>query len=127
MTNVDQPGDEALLSDPRWPEAVCLFNAKAWYEAHDAFEELWQESIGPDRALLQAFVQIAVAHVHLERGNSRGATVLLGEALGRLAPSGEQALGLDLATLRGCVAARLHALQAGNQPDDLPLPLLIPG
>jgi hypothetical protein len=127
MTDHDQPGDEALLSDPRWPEAVCLFNAKAWYDSHDAFEELWQETIGPDRPLLQAIVQIAVAHVHLERGNNRGATVLLGEALGRLVPLGDQALGLDLTALRTCVAARLQALQSGIEPDHLPVPLLIPG
>ena len=124
-----QHRDETLLSDPRWTIATSLFNDRCWYEAHDAFEELWQETIGADRPLLQALVQIAVAHVHLERGNDRGATVLLGEALGRLAPCEDGSLGLDLNALRATVAARLASLQRGDGPDalaNLPLPQLTP-
>lgn len=120
-----QPGEDVLLSDPRWTLAVGLFNERAWYQAHDAFEELWQETIGPDRPLLQALVQIAVAHVHLERGNSRGATVLLGEALGRLTPCDNRALGLDLQALRACIATRLQILQQGGDPADEPQPQLL--
>ena len=119
-----QSGDEILPSDPRWTIAVDLFNQQAWYQAHDAFEELWQETIGPDRPLLQALVQIAVAHVHLERDNRRGATVLLGEALGRLAGCDDGSLGLNLNDLKGCVSNRLKALQAGGEVAELPLPHL---
>lgn len=119
-----QPGDDVLLSDPRWSVAVGLFNQRAWYQAHDAFEDLWQETIGPDRPLLQALVQIAVAHVHLERGNRRGATVLLGEALGRLAPCDNGTLGLDLQALKACISTRLQILQRGGDPVDVPLPQL---
>ena len=72
----------SLVNDPRFPKALELFNSGAWYEAHDAFEEIWHEQIDPERKLIQAIVQIAVAHVHLERGNTRGATILLGEGLG---------------------------------------------
>jgi len=119
-----QSGEDSLQSDPRWTIAVDLFNHQAWYQAHDAFEELWQETIGPDRPLLQALVQIAVAHVHLERANLRGATVLLGEALGRLAGCEDGSLGLNLDDLRACVSSRLKALQAGGDAADLPLPHL---
>ena len=76
-----------LLEDPRFITALELFNSGAWYEAHDAFEELWHEQVDPNRRLLQGILQIAVAHVHLERGNTRGATILLGEGIGRLKPS----------------------------------------
>ncbi|MFM8525780.1 MAG: DUF309 domain-containing protein [Cyanobacteriota bacterium] len=120
-----QASEDLLISDPRWTMAVDLFNQRAWYQAHDAFEELWQETIGPDRPLLQALVQIAVAHVHLERDNQRGATVLLGEALGRLVPCDNEALGLDLKALRTCISNRLRMLQQGDDPTDLPVPKLI--
>lgn len=117
--------DDLLRRDPRWGKAVDLFNSRAWYEAHDAFEELWQETIGPDRLLLQAIVQIAVAHVHLDRGNERGATILLGEARGRLCRCDQGSLGLNLEQLASCIAARLTALQHGRALADLPLPRLI--
>ena len=113
------------LDDPRFPQALDLFNSGAWYEAHDAFEEIWHEQIDPERKLIQAFVQIAVAHVHLERGNTNGATILLGEGIGRLRPSLPSALGLDLTALHTVVSDRLSALQAGSDPEVLPPPRLL--
>ncbi|WP_411867948.1 DUF309 domain-containing protein [Vulcanococcus limneticus] len=115
-----------LMADPRFAEAVGLFNAGEWYACHDGFEELWHETQGPERAALQGILQVAVAHLHLERGNLRGATVLLGEGLGRLRPYGASALGLDLEALTGVVAARLRALQQQRDPDAEPLPRLEP-
>jgi predicted metal-dependent hydrolase len=115
-----------LMADPRFVEAVGLFNASEWYACHDGFEELWHETQGPERAALQGILQVAVAHLHLERGNLRGATVLLGEGLGRLRPYGASALGLDLEALTAVVAARLRALQQQRDPDAEPLPRLEP-
>lgn len=116
----------SLVDDPRFPQALELFNSGSWYEAHDAFEELWHEQMDPERKLLQAIVQIAVAHVHLERGNTRGCTILLGEGLGRLQPSLPVALGLDLTALHTVVSDRLSALQSGEDPEVFPPPRLLP-
>ena len=113
-----------LLDDPRFSKALELFNLGAWYEAHDAFEELWHEQVDPNRRLLQGILQIAVAHVHLERGNTRGATILLGEGIGRLKPSLPSALGLDLQALYTASSVRLNALQTDGNPDDDPPPKL---
>ena len=118
--------EEQLLADPRLAEAVALFNQGEWYACHDGFEELWHETQGECRLALQGILQIAVAHLHLERGNRRGATVLLGEGLGRLRRYGGSALGLDLTGLRRCATERLQALQAGGSLEQLPLPRLIP-
>ncbi|MFM7268565.1 MAG: DUF309 domain-containing protein [Cyanobium sp.] len=119
--------DEAanLRADQRFLEAVALFNQGEWYACHDGFEELWHETLGPSRTVLQGILQIAVAHLHLERGNLRGATVLMGEGLGRLQACGTVALGLDLDNLRATVAPRLRALQEGDPVDCLPLPNLM--
>lgn len=112
------------MTDPRLRRAVDLFNAGEWYACHDGFEELWHETLGPDRPVLQGILQIAVAQLHLERGNRHGATVLMGEGLGRLRRCGTAALGLDLASLRECVDQRLRILQAGGDPSSVPLPFL---
>ncbi len=104
--------------------ALELFNSGAWYEAHDAFEELWHEQVNPERRLLQGIIQIAVAHVHLERGNARGATILLGEGIGRLKASLPTALGLDLTLLHSLASARLLVLQNDGDPEQLPPPSL---
>jgi uncharacterized protein len=112
------------MVDPRFGEAVRLFNAGEWYACHDGFEELWHETQAPCRRVLQGILQIAVAHLHLERGNRRGATVLLGEGLGRLQSAGAETFGLDLDRLRESAAARLQALQLEQDPELLPLPQL---
>jgi len=117
-------GEVELSGDPRFQEAVRLFNAADWYACHDGFEELWHETQGPMRPLLQGFLQIAVAELHLERGNRHGATVLMDEKLGRLRDCGEEALGVSLASLRRCVNARLRTLQSEGSLADLPLPRL---
>lgn len=113
-----------LVDDPRFAMALELFNSGAWYEAHDAFEELWHEQVNPERRLLQGIIQIAVAHVHLERGNARGATILLGEGIGRLKASLPTALGLDLTLLHSLASARLLVLQNDGDPEQLPPPSL---
>jgi predicted metal-dependent hydrolase len=114
------------MADPRFGDAVRLFNAGEWYACHDGFEELWHETQGPCRRVLQGILQIAVAHLHLERGNRRGATVLLGEGLGRLQNAGSEQLGLDLALLRAAARERLLALQQEQDLGGLPLPRLLP-
>ena len=102
---------DAICLDPRFHKGVELFNDQQWYEAHDVLEDLWHETTDPDRRVLQGLIQVAVAHVHLERGNTRGATILLGEGLGRLQGKGLPDFGLDLSALRRVVADRLDALQ----------------
>ncbi len=118
--------EQSLMADPRFGEAVRLFNAGEWYACHDGFEELWHETQAPCRKVLQGILQIAVAHLHLERGNRRGATVLLGEGLGRLQGAGDECFGLDLNQLRQRSRDRLLALQQEQDPDALALPALSP-
>jgi len=116
--------EDVLAADPRLWDAVDLFNAADWYPCHDGFEALWHETSGPMRSVLQGILQIAVAQIHLERGNLRGATVLMGEGLGRLADAGDRALGLNLASLRQLTAPHLQALQTHQATDSLPPPKL---
>jgi predicted metal-dependent hydrolase len=116
--------EDLLQADPRLQQAIDLFNGGEWYACHDGLEELWHETQGPMRPVLQGLLQIAVAHLHLERDNRHGATVLMGEGLGRLAGCGDVALGLRLSPLRDRVAALLTALQDGSDPTQLPPPRL---
>ena len=107
-------------------EAITRFNAGDWYACHDGFEELWHETAGPLRPVLQGILQIAVGQLHRERGNLRGATILTGEGLGRLRGCPDQALGLDLAQLRASATHWLQALQNDQPSPCLEAPRLVP-
>ena len=110
--------------DSRLKKAVSLFNQAKWYEAHDVFEEMWHEINGPERRTIQGFLQVAVAQLHLERGNTRGATILYGEGLGRLRSLGTPDLGFDVETLCSCIEQRLKLLQEKADPALCDLPSL---
>ena len=111
-------------ADPRFQQGVELFNAGEWYAAHDLFEELWHETADPERRSLQGILQVAVAQLHLQRGNRRGATILFGEALGRLKRPGTPDLGLDLASLCRAAQQRLEALQQDGDLESCTVPVL---
>ena len=113
-------------ADPRFVQAIELFNNQEWYAAHDVFEELWHGTAEPDRRSLQGILQVAVAQLHLQRGNRRGATILFGEALGRLRRPGTPDLGLDLEALCGVVEQRLQRLQQDADPESCTVPQLQP-
>ena len=76
--------------------ALDLFNNKKWYEAHDAFEDIWNGLCGDERQIIQGILQVSVSQFHLSKGNLNGATILLGEGLGRIKSRISVDLGLDL-------------------------------
>ena len=106
-----------LQQDPRFIKALSLFNSADWYTAHDVLEEIWHETNGPERKTIQGLLQIAVAQLHLERGNGTGATLLFGEGLGRLRSLEVPDLGLDIEALCICIEDRLRKLQMKSDVD----------
>ena len=115
---------ESFINDSRFERGMKLFNSCQWYESHDVFEELWHETVGPERQLLQGILQVAVAQVHLENKNLNGATILYGEALGRLKKFQLANLGLDIAGLCKCLTKRLELLQIGKDLSFCRVPFL---
>jgi hypothetical protein len=115
-----------LLSDPRFLAALDLFNTHQWYGAHDAFEDIWHESSGELRSLLQGIIQVSVAEYHLENGNTRGAILLMAEGLNHLQTSSYPTEEFAFQAFVGCVGHRLSALQQDGELADLPMPVLTP-
>ena len=77
-------------------EALDLFNNQKWYEAHDAFEDIWNGLCGDERQIIQGVLQVSVSQFHLSKGNLNGAMILLGEGLGRIKSRVSVDLGIDL-------------------------------
>tara|TARA_Y100001968_G_C19426450_1_gene754636 strand:- start:18 stop:410 length:393 start_codon:yes stop_codon:yes gene_type:complete len=113
-----------ISDDPRFKQGLNLFNSRQWYLAHDLFEEIWHETDGPQRRTIQGILQIAVAQIHLERGNNNGAIILYGEGIGRLKVLGTPELGIDIEKLCNVVEYRLKLLQQKINLDNTELPFL---
>ena len=91
--------------------ALKLFNDQKWYEAHDAFEDIWNTVDGDQRQVIQGILQVSVSQFHLSKGNLNGATILLGEGLGRIKTRTNINLGIDLESFCKCLEDLLIKLQ----------------
>ena len=91
--------------------ALNLFNNHKWYEAHDAFEDIWNTLDGDERQVIQGILQVSVSQFHLSKGNFNGATILLGEGLGRIKNRTNINLGIDLEAFCLCLEILLKKLQ----------------
>lgn len=97
------PGDEAAGRGPlpaKVLEGIRLFNARSFFEQHEALEEAWLAEPGPVRDLYRGILQIGVGFYHLERQNFRGARNLLTYGVDRLAPFEPACRGVDVRGLR---------------------------
>lgn len=59
--------------DPRYLLGVEHFNRGEYFEAHEAWEELWLDCDPIDRRFFQSLIQAAVALYHWGNGNRTGA------------------------------------------------------
>ena len=103
-------------------DALNLFNNQKWYEAHDAFEDIWNTVDGDERQIIQGILQVSVSQFHLNKGNINGATILLGEGLGRIKNRINIDLGIDLESFCKCLEELLKKLQYKEEltKDDKP-------
>ena len=105
--------------------AADLFNKHKWYEAHDAFECIWNNVDGDERQIIQGILQVAVSQFHLSKGNLNGATILLGEGLGRIKTRTNIDLGIDLESFCKCLDSLLMKLQHKQKLKENEKPFLI--
>lgn len=67
--------EQQPVSQPHWAmyqRGIELFNRGEFFEAHEAWEELWHLSHGQQYDFIQGLIQAAVALVHYQRSNPRG-------------------------------------------------------
>jgi predicted metal-dependent hydrolase len=74
-----------IQPEVKFLRGVQLFNAREFYECHEALEELWVVSQGSERLFLQALIHFAVGFYHSQQHNSAGAGLQLRKALSKIA------------------------------------------
>ena len=110
------PSDPRLgapLSEAEVEEAlgqgIALFDAGAFWEAHEAWETGWHRAPPTERDLFQGLIHAAAACLHHSRGNGWGLHRQRERMRRRLGRFGSRHRGIDLARL----VAAVEALEAG--------------
>jgi hypothetical protein len=85
-----------------------LFNAGAYWEAHEALETVWRSIISEEEALVwQGLIQAAAALLHRRRDNAHGVEVVGRAALEKLAGPERPDVEFETVTFRAQLARAL--------------------
>ena|ERR1700730_6558700 len=113
------PQDQSQ-EDELYFRAVELFNQASFFDAHEAWEDVWRIAVHPEKKFLQGLIQVAVAFHHRSKGNLIGARSLLARACRNLNGYPDEYGGIRLASLRESLAQWQHALAHGGPAPPLP-------
>jgi uncharacterized protein len=97
-----------------WAEGIELFNAGRFFDCHEVWEEVWKRASGAEKLFYQGMIQAAVAILHAQRGNQRGARSTWDKARAKLDPLPAAHMGVALDELREAVPAFIAGALSGR-------------
>jgi predicted metal-dependent hydrolase len=98
-------------------EGRAAFNRGEFYEAHEHWEDVWNEVDEPERLWIQGMIQIASGLHKLQREQRATCRTLLAKAFTKLADAPDALYGFDLARLEIEARAVDEALARGEAAD----------
>lgn len=117
------------MPDPLLLRGVEEFNHGHFFEAHELWEDLWNESVGEEKRFYQGLVQIAADYHKLSLAQHRGAYKLLERGQQTLAGLPLDDVDVDLAPLLATLGPLVQSLATGQIPTAVQAPtvrLLVP-
>jgi predicted metal-dependent hydrolase len=108
--------------DRLFRKGLEAFNTGHFYDAHEHWEEVWLETLDPEKMFLQGLIQVAAAFHHYSRENRQGTRNLLQAGLIKIDRFPHIHRGLAIEPLRVAVRRWLAALEGGEDPakDEFP-------
>ena len=65
------------IKDQLFNKGLKHYRANEFFEAHEAWEDLWSDFFLEDKKFIQALIQLSVSFVHMGNNNLNGARSLL--------------------------------------------------
>jgi predicted metal-dependent hydrolase len=113
-------------SPPGPARGIDLFNRGLYWEAHEAWEEVWMpDRRGPDRGFYKGLIQIAAGCLHYGRRNRRGTLNKWRSGADYLRPYLPRHRGVELLALVERTDELLSAVTGAREwPEGLAMPLI---
>ncbi len=105
---------------------VAAFNAGRFFEAHEIWEVLWNETIGEEKRFVQGLVQLAAGYLKLSSAQYPGALKLLTRACQTLRTYPPVYAGLQIGRLSDASRASVRQLETGRTDTDIQPPQIQP-
>src|SRR5258705_10387270 len=106
---------ESQDKDRLFRKGLEAFNSGHFYEAHEHWEEVWLQTLNPEKMFLQGLIQVAAAFHHYSRANRQGTQNLLRAGLTKVERFPHTHGGLELEPLRVAVPRRRGAPHGGGE------------
>jgi predicted metal-dependent hydrolase len=104
-----------MTNPERFREAVIFFNAGHYFEAHEAWEDVWRSTgEGPLKRFLQGLIQAAVGLHHLHRRNAVGARSQLAKSIRNLSENPSSGVPIDAENLIAQLERVRNEMNADN-------------
>lgn len=116
--------DDRSKEQAIFEHGVALFNGRKFFEAHEAWEEIWLHEALPEKTFLQGLIQVTAAFHHHTRGNHHGMESLLRRGLAKLDEFPASHRGLRIGALRASARTWLAALRGKDLSESPCLPTL---
>lgn len=101
-------------------EGLELFNDGQWFDAHEAWEDVWHLASGDRKRFYQGLIQCAVTLEHMRRGNPRGVVTVFDSARSKFVGLANPYLGVDWRRLLEQIDAMVAPIRG------LPAPMFEP-
>tara|TARA_Y100000782_G_scaffold97794_1_gene111059 strand:- start:24 stop:392 length:369 start_codon:yes stop_codon:yes gene_type:complete len=92
--------NEAAEKEALFQKGLMEYEKGDYFEAHEAWEDLWSDYNLPDRKFIQGLIQLSVSFVHLRNGNMNGARSLLKKCSEKFQPYQHLQRGINMDELK---------------------------
>lgn len=108
--------DEIIVEHPDHALRLGIdhFNARRFFDAHEAWETAWHPAPEDERDFWQGITQIAVGFTHHQRGNPKGAATLLRRGAKRIEGYPDGYKGFPVASVARAARAAADAIEHGE-------------
>ncbi|MFN0118390.1 MAG: DUF309 domain-containing protein [Elusimicrobiota bacterium] len=78
-----------MILHPLYLKGIEHFNSREYYDAHEVWEDLWNQELGEPHKFIQGLIQFATALHHFEAFNLKGTKLLYQGGVELLIPYGD--------------------------------------
>jgi predicted metal-dependent hydrolase len=113
------PFNLTLDEETHLERGIALFNSGQFWEAHEAWEEIWKNHPEDGRFFIQGLIQLAAAYHQLGKRIYRGVVIHLKQAQERLKLFPPDFLGIDVPPILQVIDESLAAIESRSSLEEI--------